>query len=528
MAAINSVSRLTSGHGVKDIPSPMRLNRIALAGLLVVSAFVSSYATGSATHDSLPVGSAAADSAPPDTVRLTLHVIPVTGDVEPAMAAFIGRAVRQALADPDAVAVLEMDTFGGRVDAAFQIVDTLLQFPKERVVAFVKNKAISAGALIALACGSLYMRPGTTIGDCAPIMYSQEGGPTMLGEKFQSPLRAKFRALAKRNGFPEALAEAMVSDDIFVYRLETASGVVYVDSVDYSDMDSTARAAVIKRTTVVKRGDLLTMDDAEAEQLEFSHGTVESIEKLAEVLGAKTQVTKVEENWSESFVRFITTIAPLLMLIGIAGIYIETRSPGIGLPGIVGAICLALVFSSQYMVGLANYTELILLGLGVVLLLVEVFVFPGFGIAGFAGVGLIAAALVLSMQGFVLPDPEFPWQEDLLMSNLSMVGLTLAGSTVAIIVFFVYVFPRLGHVVAGPTLEQTLTSHVDVDHPAPVKAGDAGVVVKPLRPSGSVRFGDTICDVVSDGDFLVVGDRVRVVVVQSNTIVVTKDAAPDA
>ncbi len=145
------------------------------------------------------------------TNRQRVFVIPVSGEVEPTMAAFIERAVQQTAQYPDALLIFEMDTFGGRVDAALNIVETLLHTGSRKTVAFVKTKAISAGALIALACNDLVMRPSTTIGDCAPITYSGEG-PKMMGEKFQSPLRAKFRSLARRNHYPPTLAEAMVTD----------------------------------------------------------------------------------------------------------------------------------------------------------------------------------------------------------------------------------------------------------------------------------------------------------------------------
>ncbi len=466
-----------------------------------------------------------ADSA---AANPTVYVIPVTGDVEPAMAAFIGRAVREATAEPDALAILEMDTFGGRVDAAFQIVDTLLQFPKERVVAYVKNKAISAGALIALACGSLYMREGTTLGDCAPITYSDEG-PRMLGEKFQSPLRAKFRSLAKRNGFPETLAESMISEDMIVYELEFRDTVRYVDSLGYTDLPASVKNSIVSRTTVVARGELLTMDDAEAEMLGFSAATLPSVSDVARAEGLEEfTVERIEPNWSEALVRYITMFSPILMLIGLAGVYIETRTPGVGIPGIVGAVCLGLVFFGQYLVGLANYTELLLVVLGIILLLADVFVIPGFGVAGVAGILLIAAALVLSMQGFVVPQPEFPWQYDLLMRNLRRIGFSLVGATVTVILFFLYAFPHIGRIISGPTLAQTVSSHVDTDRPAPVKVGAHGVVVKPLRPSGFVRFGDVECNVVSDGDFLGVDERVTVTAIEGNRIVVMRNEVSNA
>ncbi len=128
-----------------------------------------------------------------------IYVVPVSGTVDPGMAAFIKRSLEAPSSDADALLVFEIDSFGGRVDSALQIVDTILSAPADKTIAYVKKKAISAGALIAMASGKIVMRNNTTIGDCAPIAYSSEG-PKVLGEKFQSPLRAKFRALAKRNG----------------------------------------------------------------------------------------------------------------------------------------------------------------------------------------------------------------------------------------------------------------------------------------------------------------------------------------
>jgi membrane-bound serine protease (ClpP class) len=475
--------------------------------------------------DSVTVAESSATTSPAvKPAAVTVYVIPVTGDVEPAMAAFIGRSVREALADPDALVVLEMDTFGGRVDAAFQIVDTLLQFPGERVVAYVKNKAISAGALIALACGDLYMRPGTTIGDCAPIMYSKEGGPTMLGEKFQSPLRAKFRALAKRNGFPEALAEAMVSDDIIVYKLETASGVQFVDSIGYADMDSVARAAVARKSTVVKRGDLLTVDAEEAAELGFSKGTVATVEELARILkGAGAVVKHTEQNWSETFARFLTKIAPILMLIGFAGIYLEVKTPGSIWPGLIGGLCLALAFFGEYMVGLANYTELLLLVAGAVLILVEVFVFPGTGLFAIAGIVVIAAGMILSMQSFVIPAPDMPWQKVEITGNILRVLGGAAGGLVVSLAMVRYVLPHLGPVVDGPYLQATMSqSHVDADSTATLKVGQEGVAQKPLRPAGMVLVGGQVHDAQTEGDFIETGAAVVVIRIEGNHVFVAR------
>ena len=164
-----------------------------------------------------------------------LFVIPISGDVEPGMAAFLKRALNDVPDTPDTVIVVEMDTFGGRVDSALEMVDALLNVKNAKTIAYITNKAISAGALISLACNQLVMKTNTTIGDCAPITYSNEG-PKMMGEKFQSPLRAKFRTLAKRNGYPSVLAESMVTADMEVYRVKLDGKQVFMDAQEYQDL----------------------------------------------------------------------------------------------------------------------------------------------------------------------------------------------------------------------------------------------------------------------------------------------------
>jgi membrane-bound serine protease (ClpP class) len=456
-------------------------------------------------------------------------VVPVSGEVGPAMAAFIERALREDTDYDNALFVLEMDTFGGRVDSAFQIVDSLLTIPRERTIAYVKKKAISAGALIALACGELAMKHSTTIGDCAPITISNEG-PQMLGEKFQSPLRAKFRSLAKRNGYPENLAEAMVTSEMIVYEIKMDDGrVVYMDGTEYEDLSEEEKKAVRSKKTVVGEGILLTMDDREAVEFGFSKMSADSIEEMLKKKGiTRYRIIRMEENWSEQLVRVLNTIAPILMLIGFAGLYMEMQSPGFGVPGIVGILCLGLVFFSHYMVGLADYTELLIILIGILLLGVEMFVLPGFGISGVVGTALMALGLILSLQDFVIPDPQVPWEAELLKKNVMQVTGSLIVSFLLMLLFFRYLFPKISLVFPGPYLSATLAeSHVDSDTSVIISVGDTGVVVKPLRPSGSADIKGEIYDVISEGDFIEKGESVKVIEIQSNRIMVARRPADE-
>jgi membrane-bound serine protease (ClpP class) len=453
----------------------------------------------------------------------TVYVAPITGTVDQGMTGFVDRVYRETSENPDALVVLEIDTFGGMVDSALEIVDTMIKLPPERTIAFVENKAISAGALIALSCGDLVMKPATTIGDCAPISYTQEG-VEMLGEKFQSPIRAKFRALAKRNGYPETLAEAMVTPEKEVYAVEIAGERIFMDAQEYDDLTPEEKNAVASKKTIVAEGELLTMDAAEALDLGFSKMTASSIPDMLTQMGIKDyKIVRIEESWSESMVRFIGMISPVLIMIGLGALYVELKAPGFGLPGIIGITCLAIVFLNQYMVGLADYTELLILLAGLLLMGVEVLVIPGFGVAGFAAIFCIAIGLILAFQDFVIPDPSIPWQSDILAHNTIVV---LGSFTMAFFIgLFIlrFVLPHLSKGREGPFLNSTLKdAHADSSETARVKPGDRGIALTFLRPAGKADINQDLFDVVSESEFIEQGTAIVVSAVKGNRIIVSR------
>ncbi len=466
-------------------------------------------------------------AARPDVRNMTgqkVFVIPVAGTVDPGMAAFIERARQNVSQHPDALAILEINTFGGRVDSALEIVDTLVKFPEGQTIAYVSPKAISAGALIALACSDLAMAPGSTIGDVAPIMQSGEG-PKELGEKFQSPIRAKFRALAERNGYPVALVEAMVTKEKEVFEVTMTDGTtLYMDARQYEDLTESEKAAVESKKTIVEAGELLTLHDSEALAYGMSMMTTGSIEALLDELGLKGyELSRIEETWSESLVRFIDGIAPILMMIGLAGVYIEIKSPGFGLPGAVGVFCLSLVFLSQYLVGLADYTEFFILLAGIILLGVEMFVLPGFGFAGFAGIVIIVIGLILSMQDFVVPDPSFPWQKELLIQNSVRALGAYMIAMISGLLFIRYIMPKIPSSREGPYLAASLKdAHADTKETQKVRIGDTGVALTYLRPSGKAEINDEMLDVITENQFLEKGSSVKVIDIRGNRIIVDR------
>jgi len=241
------------------------LSALALTALLGVTSTLG--ATGDAASDRRPV-----------------VVIAVSGMVDDGLAKHVIRSFTQHASERNVVYVLEISTFGGNVGAAYDIADAIMGVDNGTTIAYVKDKAISAGALVALACDRLYMAPGTTIGDCAPIIPTL-GGPKEAGEKYQSPLRAKFRAMALRNGFSPVLAEAMVTKSSAVYRVVRGDSTSYVDAAQLAATVPDTTDTSVHKTVVVQQGQLLTMTDTEAQDLGFSRGTVTSVEEILTGMG---------------------------------------------------------------------------------------------------------------------------------------------------------------------------------------------------------------------------------------------------
>lgn len=450
-----------------------------------------------------------------------VHIIPVSGTVEPGMAAYLKRVVSSFEKDDNAILVFAMDTFGGRVDAAFDIVETICSVPKERTIAYVEKRAISAGALIALSAGTLIMKENTLIGDCAPIIQTSEGIEE-VGEKHQTVLRAQFRTLAKRNNYSEVLAESMVSKSMEVYKITRGKHSEYMDKTTWQELPEKEKKEITRKTTIVSEGELLTMDDKEAAELGFSRKSVATLDQALEALGyGAAEKIEVSENWSETFVRWIQPFLSILMIIGIGAVYTEIKAPGFGIPGIIGIVCLGLVFFNQYLVGLADYTEILVFVIGFLLLGMEMFVLPGFGIAGVSAIIVLAAGLVLSFQNFVLPDPSLPWQGELMIKNLGLVMGSALGALLVSMFTVRFVLPRLSKVINGPYLEATLRdSHAESSEALGISTGDEGIALTTLRPSGKVRIKDRKIDAVTQGDFIDPGTSVRVTRVTAGHVIV--------
>lgn len=411
--------------------------------------------------------------AVPGTVQneSTVYRVPVTGEIELGLAPYIQRAVKEAAEVGAAALILDIDTPGGRVDAA-QIISDALTDSEVPVYSLVNRRAYSAGALIALSTSRIYMRPASVIGAATPV----DGTGTKAPEKIVSAMRSQMRALAESNGLEPEVAAAMVDEDI--------------------EIDG-----------VVESGKLLTLTTEEAVEIGYAEA-IEDLDALLVELGHEgATVVTLELNWAERLVRFFSSslVSPFLLSLGFLGLLIEIRTPTFGLAGTMGLISLGLFFGSNMIVGLAGLEDVLIVGAGLVLLGIEAFVVPGFGIFGVAGVVAILTGLYMSLLGNIPTMPDFTRAAWVLTSST----LLLIGSAWALI----RTLPSSSRLAeSGIFLPAKTTSAIGYES-AEVRSdlvGKYGTAITDLRPAGTALIGDERIDVVSESEWISAGTPVKV------------------
>jgi membrane-bound serine protease (ClpP class) len=400
-----------------------------------------------------------------------VYRITVSGVVENGLAPYVARSLREAEAQGAVAAILDMDTPGGRIDAAERIADAV-RGSRIPVYAYVNPRAYSAGALIAIASNGIYMRPGAVIGAATPV----DGQGVKASEKMVSAMRAEFRSLAEQRGLDPKLAEAMVDENVEI-------------------------------PGVVRKGQLLTLSTNEAVRLGFAKGQVADESELLTAIGhPHAQIIAAEPNWAEGVVGFLTNplVAPLLLSLGILGLVFEIKTGAFGIGGILSLVSLSLFFGSSLILGLAGWEEVLLLGLGAIALAVEIFILPGFGVAGVLGVLAIVTSMVLAMIG------RHPSTGDVAQA-LAVLGASLF-ITLAVTYAWLRHLPNSGRF-SGLLLRGAV--HKSQGFVSAPNRGDLvgrdGVAVTDLRPSGTARVGEERLDVVTEGEYVPQGSRVQVV-----------------
>ncbi len=400
------------------------------------------------------------------------------------MGPYVKRVITEAEKNGAAAVIFRINTFGGRVDAATQIKDEILN-SRIPTIAFIDKRAISAGSLISLSCQKIIMTPGSTIG--ATTVVDQTG--KKQSEKYQSFMRSEMRAVAEKNNRPVNIAQGMVDERIVVPGL----------------VDSTQ---------------LITLTADEALQYGIADTILPDLASALKYLQLKNAtIIDKKMNWSEKVVQFLNNpfVTSLLLMIGMVGLFFEIKTPGWGVAGTSAVIALALFFGSNYIVELASTTEILLFVIGVILLLLEVFVIPGFGIVGVSGILLIVVSLFMSMIPSI---PIFG------LSSVSGAIFKLAGSFVlsGILIFFLSKFLPKTAVWNRMILDKevSFSTGYTSDEKIASLVGKQGKALSDLRPAGIAMIGNKRVDVVTEGDYIKAGSKIIVTNAEGSKVIVRK------
>ncbi|MBN2526563.1 MAG: nodulation protein NfeD [Deltaproteobacteria bacterium] len=419
-------------------------------------------------------------------LRLEIHET-----IDMGLAAFVERSLKT---NKDIAAVIfDINTPGGRVDAATKIRDAIMALQRDiRSVAFIHPRAISAGAFISFACDYIFIADGGSIGAATPI--TLDGGQANpVGEKYVSYFRAEMASTARAKGRNGQIAAAMVDADVEI-------------------------------EGIIPKGKLLTLDTAGALRHKIANGRANSIHEIKRKIALpKARHKTLSMNWAEKLARILTDpmLSGILMTLGMLGILIELYHPGFGLPGIVGIVCLVIFFAGHMVVHMAGFEEVILFVAGVILLAVEIFVLPGFGIAGTLGILAIISALVLSLTSMPI---GVSWDIGMLGAALTRVMISVVVTIVLLVVAFM-TLPKTRLVKNTLVLDtanySTAKGGIEGDViEKKIKVGTQGKSESYLRPAGIAIFDGNRVDVSSEGDFIPAGAPIEVVRIEGNHVIV--------
>lgn len=418
-----------------------------------------------------------------------VYTFKIDNNIDPAMNRRVKVAMEEAERLESDLIFIEMDTYGGAVTDADEIRTRILE-SKTPVYVFINKDAASAGALISIACDSIYMAPGASIG-AATVVNGVDGAAAP--DKYQSYMRSMMRSTAEAKGRDPKIAEAMVDEKIEVEGISDS-------------------------------GSVITFSVSEAMKYGFCEGEFGSIEEILQSQGIRNaELIAYEENTVDKIIAFFLSpaISGVLILIIIGGIYFELQTPGIGFPLLAAIIATLLYFIPYYLNGLADNWEILMFVIGVILLAVELFVIPGFGIFGVLGIIMILGGLVLGM----LPNQDFNF-DFVPASQLFGALLTVILAALASVGLVFWLTPKVNEWGAFRTITLSTTQDRSQGYTSSIYSenlkGKIGTVHSRLRPSGKVEIEGEIYDAYSRGEFLEQGEKIMVISTEGTSLRVKK------
>ncbi len=424
-----------------------------------------------------------------DQKKTKVVVLEIRDEIDPPMARYVALGFDHAKKTNADVVVIDMDTYGGGLADANEIVDQIRRFQKP-IWVFINSDAASAGALISIACDSIYMTEGASIG-AATVVNGSDG--QAAPDKYQSYMRSIMRSTAEAKHRRPDIAEGMVDERVVIDSLKQA-------------------------------GKVITLTTSEAIAVGYCEGKVSSIDEIL----TKNHVTPYEiETFrlgiAEKIIAFVMNpfISSLLILVIIGGIYFEMQAPGIGFPLFAAVIALILYLVPYYLNGLAEYWEILTLFVGIVLIGVEIFVIPGFGLTGISGIALTVGSLVLIMLRNDYFNFEYVPLGDITLALMSALGGISGGVLVLILggasLSKTRAFKKLALVDT-----QNSAEGYTVNAQAAAMIGKRGTAHTVLRPSGKVLINGEIFDAVTRGEYVEPGENIEVISTESVTLKVKK------
>jgi len=421
--------------------------------------------------------------------------VPIEGTIDLGLPPFIQRTLEDAESNEATAVIFDINTFGGRVDAATQIKDAILgaNIP---TIAFINRRAISAGALISLSCEKIYMTGGGLIGAATAVDMTGKKG----SEKVISFMREEMASTAEKRGRSKEIARGMVDDELSFTHL-----VIGRDSIKVDDIEGR------------KDGKLISLTTEQALKYKIADGTAENIEALLDSLGySSVKTIETAENWSEAIVRFLTNpvVASLLTTFGFLGILFELQSPGWGIPGFVGLACLILSLSASYIAQLATMSDMLFILTGLALIVLEALVIPGFGVAGLGGIGLMIYGLYLLLL------PDIPVGEEVLGQAMDGFLIGLVGAVIGLVLLVkLMIKTKFWEQLTAPDTQKKEDGYSNTLGWESLQ-GETGIADTDLHPSGWVRVKDQRIFVVSEGEFIEEGKEIQILSVDGNRVLV--------
>lgn len=456
-------------------------------------------------------------------------LIEFKGEIDRKMTRYFHSRFEQARRDGVDLLIVEIDSPGGLKFESLEMAGKLSKCDWAYTVALIPKEAISGGALLALGCDEILIAPDAKLGNIGEIAFDPEAMAfRLIRPKIESLLANDVRALAKAKGRSPDLAEAFVDKDITVYQKTTDDKKIEYRQVRADDPDKPGPPWELIPETKPER--FMTLTGERAIELRLANQLAKDRKELARSFGVPPQSIQIYRYTSnDTFVHWLNNplITVLIIAIGLTALYIELSAPGLGAGGLIAGLCMLLFFWSRYLGGTTGMLEILLFFSGLVFLMMEIFVIPGFGISGFLGIALLFLSTLLASQNFTIPSTTEEWNQTLNSVLVLLGGLATFLVAAAFISRHFGSLPVLSRMMLeppsteGPIAENGKSKPVPVEHPL-ISVGDWGKAESLLRPAGRAIFAGRAFDVISDGSFVEPGTQVRVIRINGNVITVAK------